>query len=129
MCSLKSWSFALVLAVLCASARPAPPREPPDGPRKPVQEKLEKAASNGDPEAQYQLSVLTQQSDRSSKGQLAALSWLRKAARQGHMFAQYELGRAYFKSDGEQRNLPLAANRTTMTVAQVRFGLAACSPP
>jgi TPR repeat protein len=99
------WFILSVLAALCAAAGAAPAQQPPGREPERTRGELERAAAKGEAEAQYRLGVLGR-SEGSAERRQAALSWLRRAARQGHKLAQYELGCAYTR--GEGRNLPLA---------------------
>ncbi len=101
-------STVLLLALLCTFGVPARAYVPgSDAPQRSRQE-LEKAATHGDAEAQFQLGLLAQRAGNASDGEQTALAWFRKAAQQGHVRAQYELGHAYSTRLSDERNLPLA---------------------
>ena len=70
---------------------------------------FEKAAIIGQPDAQFQLSLMYEYGKRVSRDAERALVWLKKAARHGHIEAQYCLGTKYMSgSETENPNFAYA---------------------
>ncbi len=78
---------------------------------------LREKAENGDLEAQCRLADLYLEQG-TDKGNRAAIPWLRKAARQGDRWAQYELGLTYQQGLGVRRNKRRAAHYYELSAAQ-----------
>ncbi len=80
-------------------------------------ERLRARAEKGNVDAQCRLAdlYLEQETD---EGNRAALPWLRKAARQGVPWAQYQLGYAYQEGLGVPRNKQQAVHHYELSAAQ-----------
>jgi len=80
-------------------------------------ERLQARAEDGDLYAQWRLADLYLGKE-TTKGNRAAIPWLRKAARQGNPWAQYQLGYAYQEGLGVPRNKRLAMHYYQLSAAQ-----------
>ncbi|MEE9368391.1 MAG: tetratricopeptide repeat protein [Pontiella sp.] len=65
-------------------------------------------AENGDAESQYYMAYWSQTGQCVSKDMKEALAWYAKAALQGHMAAQHNLGVLYMNGDGVEKDLEQA---------------------
>lgn len=108
--------FLLVLTAPCVLQvgiwlPPTPGSEPTQ-----ARKDLEKAAANGEAEAQYQLGLLMLRERTGGQSDHDAASWFRKAAEQGHKKAQFELG-TFLESLGREE-LHRAERWLTRSAAQ-----------
>jgi|GEM_PF-1731215 len=69
---------------------------------------LEKAASAGDKNAQFQLGVIYHDGTGVEKDMAKALEWLEKAAAQGEVRAQFNAGLMRYRGEGAKQNLTKA---------------------
>ena len=113
-----SLANVFLLVAACASRAPAPAPQLPDSEARKSPEDSKATSAKGDAEAQFQLGLLAQQAEKPAEGE--ALAWFRKAARQGHVRAQHELGLSYFKARNGASNLPLALKWLTRAAEQGR---------
>ena len=88
----------LVSILFAASGSPVADDAPKDV------KQLQKAADQGDAEAQFKLAVCYYEGDGIKQDKAEAVKWYRKAAEQGDAEAQYLLGYDYAIGDGVDEN-------------------------
>ncbi|NUU02214.1 tetratricopeptide repeat protein [Herbaspirillum robiniae] len=81
-------------------------------------EKLGKAASGGDAEAQYRLAQKYSTGSGLPRSTQTAVFWLAKAAAQGHVAAQATLGTSYLVGEGTNKDMPMAIHWLTKAAQQ-----------
>ena len=79
---------------------------------------LNKAAEQGDAEAQYHLGRAYHYGDGVPKNDVEAVRWTRKAAEQGHVKAQSNLGVAYYWGKGVPKDFVEAVKWTRKAAEQ-----------
>ena len=107
--AISRWMPSLVVPRLVSLANPTTATELPvisdaDGDQI-VQFRLEKAAEQGHPLAQYELGNMYYDGDGIRQDFTGAFKWYEKAAEQGYSQAQYELGGMYFNGQGVRQDL------------------------
>ena len=75
---------------------------------KPVYELLQKAAEQGEPQAQLHLGAMYFTGQGVRQDYALAVQWLQKAATQGIPEAQFNLGSMYYNGQGVTQNYDLA---------------------
>ena len=96
-----------ILALLIIGACWGAPLQAQDWGNAPIAE-VQKAAKQGDVEAQADLGMMYVTGYRVAKNYKQGSAWLRKAAKQGHTKAQYNLSLMYANGQGVAQNNKLA---------------------
>lgn len=86
---------------------------------------LERAARQGDPEAQYEYGMALREGRGAVQDDVRALAWLQQAADAGYAKAQFELGRMYFNGAGTPVDKLKAYTWLNVAAAQAAAGAAA----
>src|SRR5688572_27560302 len=70
--------------------------------------RYQKAAENGNTNAQYNLGCLCENDKETEKNLEQAFYWYKKAAENGHIKAQFNLALSYKNGEGTEKNLEQA---------------------
>ncbi|MDR1804558.1 MAG: sel1 repeat family protein [Treponema sp.] len=81
-------------------------------------ERLQKAAEQGDADAQYKLGIFYVDGQGVPKDKAMAVEWFKKAAEQGNTEAQYKLGLLYFQPNDVLQDYAKAVEWFTKAVAK-----------
>ena len=92
---MKKEILALLVVVACWGST----LQANDWKNAPISE-VQKAAEQGDVDAQFNLGVMYEQGKGVAQDDKQAVAWFRKAAEQGNVYAQYMLGAMYFHGRG-----------------------------